>query len=136
MRVIDISSNVNEVIRAVLNFFFTKIFHMHKKVQNAFKKTKIKKAAFYALEKYLGKKICLFAFLCFLYLCLVVSLCFLCFCLVASLYFLCFLCFLCSLCVWNLFIKKIKRFETAIMTSFTLLLIYAQISVLLLYKLF
>ena len=39
--------------------------------------------------------------------------CFLCFCLVAS---------LCFLCMLNLFVKKIKRFKTALITSFTLLL--------------
>ena len=118
-----ISSNVNEVIRAVLNFFitfFTKIFHTHKKAQNAYKPTKIKKAVFYGLKKHLREKSCLFTyfnFCAFFSLFLVVSLCFLCFCLVAYLYFLCFL------CVWNLFLKKIiKRFETALMTSFTLLL--------------
>ena len=36
-----VSSNINEVIRAILNFFIQK-FHSHKKVQNAYKRTKIK----------------------------------------------------------------------------------------------
>ena len=37
--------------------------------------------------------------------------------------FMLFMCFLCFLCVWNLFVKKKKkRFEIALMTSFTLLL--------------
>ena len=43
------SSNVNEVIRAVLTFlfiFFTKRFHTHKKHKNAYKQTKAKKTAF------------------------------------------------------------------------------------------
>ena len=35
------SSNINEVISAVLNFFIQK-FHNHKKAQNAYKRTKIK----------------------------------------------------------------------------------------------
>ena len=40
------SSNINEVIKTVLNFFvfFTKRFHNHKKAQNAYKRTKIKNA--------------------------------------------------------------------------------------------
>ena len=45
-----VTSNVNEVIRAVLNFFnfffFHKRFHTHKKHKNAYKRTKTKKAAF------------------------------------------------------------------------------------------
>ena len=42
------SSNVNEVIRTVLNFFFfyKKISHA-RKAQNAYKRTKIKMAAFF-----------------------------------------------------------------------------------------
>ena len=40
------SSNVNEVIRAISNIFFTKRFHNHKKHKKAHKQTKIKKAAF------------------------------------------------------------------------------------------
>ena len=35
------SSNINEIIKAILNFFFQK-FHNHKKAQNAYKRTKIK----------------------------------------------------------------------------------------------
>ena len=78
----NFSSNVNEVIRAVLNslFFFTKIFRTHqkhkkhqkhqkhkkhKKHKNANKPTKIKNA----LEKHLREEkslIQLCAFLCFL----------------------------------------------------------------------
>ena len=41
-----ISSNINEVIRSVLNFlfiFFTKRFHKHKKAQTRLQRTKIKK---------------------------------------------------------------------------------------------
>ena len=71
------SSNVNEVIRAVLNslYFFTKRFRMHQKHKSIntqpskstkrYKRTKIKNA----LKKHLRKKkllIRLFAFLCFL----------------------------------------------------------------------
>ena len=37
------SSNINEVIKAILNFFIWK-FHNHKKAQNAYKQTKIKNA--------------------------------------------------------------------------------------------
>ena len=41
------SSNVNEVIRAVLVFFTKKILHAQKaQAQNAYKQTKIEKAAF------------------------------------------------------------------------------------------
>ena len=66
-------SNVNEVIGVILNFFYfslqkditcTKV----KKAQNAHKRTKIKKAAFFMhLKTFKRKKslICLFAFLCF-----------------------------------------------------------------------
>ena len=38
-----VSSNINEVIRAILDFFIQK-FHNHKKAQNAYKRTKIKNA--------------------------------------------------------------------------------------------
>ena len=38
-----ISSNINEVIREVLDFFIQK-FHNHRKAQNAYKGTKIKNA--------------------------------------------------------------------------------------------
>ena len=94
---VKLSSNVNEVIRAVLNFFYEKILHAQN-AQNVHKRTKTKKSAFYAHKKRL------FAYLCFL-----------CFCLDAYLYFL---------CVQNLFVKKkMKRFQTDdLMTSFTLLL--------------
>ena len=36
--------------------FFKKRFHTHKKAQSAYKRTKIKKAAFYALKNIYGKK--------------------------------------------------------------------------------
>ena len=38
------SSNINEVVRSVLNFliFFTKRFHQYKKAQNRLQRTKIK----------------------------------------------------------------------------------------------
>ena len=36
-----VSSNINEVIRAILDFFI-QTFHNHKKAQNAYKRTKIK----------------------------------------------------------------------------------------------
>ena len=59
--------------------------------------------------------VCLFAFLCF--------------CFVAFLCFLCFWCFWCFLvlfgafwCVRNLFVKNNKKFKTALITSFILLL--------------
>ena len=39
--VIIVSSNINEVTRAILNFLIRK-FHNHKKAQNAYKQTKIK----------------------------------------------------------------------------------------------
>ena len=106
------SSNVNEVIRAVLNFIlFIKRFHTHThthahthththtKHKNVHKRSKIKKAAFYAHKKHLrGKKspIRLFAFLCF--------------CLVAS---WCFWCFWYFWCVQSLFVKK-KEFKTTL----------------------
>ena len=37
------SSNINEVIRAILNFLIQK-FYNHKKAQNAYKRTKIENA--------------------------------------------------------------------------------------------
>ena len=46
-----ISSNINEVIRAILDFFIQK-FHEHKKAENAYKRTKIKNA----LKKHLRGK--------------------------------------------------------------------------------
>ena len=41
----SVSSNINEVIRSVLNFliFFTKRFHKYKKAQNRLQRTKIKR---------------------------------------------------------------------------------------------
>ena len=45
------SSNINEVIRAILDFFIQK-FHEHKKAENAYKRTKIKNA----LKKHLRGK--------------------------------------------------------------------------------
>ena len=40
----QVSSNINEVIKAILNFFIQKL-HNHKKTQNACKRIKIKKNA-------------------------------------------------------------------------------------------
>ena len=88
-------------------FFFSFLcaHKKHKKTQNVYKRTKIKKAD----KKHLrGKKS-------------LVYLRFFCFCLFASLCFLCFLCFWCFWCVQNLFAKK-REFKTALMTLFTLLL--------------
>ena len=45
------SSSINEVIRAILDFFIQK-FHEHKKAENAYKRTKIKNA----LKKHLRGK--------------------------------------------------------------------------------
>ena len=64
------SSNMNEVVRSVLNFlfFFTKIFHKHKKAQNRLQRTKIKNT----YKKHLtGKKLLirLFGFCAFTWLC-------------------------------------------------------------------
>ena len=42
----DYSSNVNEAVRAILNFFFYKKVLHAQKSQNAYKRTKRKKAAF------------------------------------------------------------------------------------------
>ena len=103
---------INLVVRTFLFFLFS-FLREHKKHANGYKRTKIKKAVFYALKKHLrGKKslIHLFAFLCFL-----------CFCLVA------FLCFLCLFLLFVLFVsaksfRKKKEFKIALMTSFTLLL--------------
>ena len=99
-----LSSNVNEVIRAISNlfFFFSRKYFTHIKSTKSTKCTwanKNKKAAFYALKKHLRRKkslIRLFALLCFF----------------------------CFLCVWNLFVKKKKKkeFKTALITSFTILL--------------
>ena len=64
------SSNINEVIRTVLNFwlFFTKRFHKHKKVQNRLQQRKTKNAYNRHLR---GKKLLirLFAFCAFAWLC-------------------------------------------------------------------
>ena len=49
--IIIVSSNINEVIRAILDFFIQK-FHEHKKAENAYKRTKIKNA----LKKHLRGK--------------------------------------------------------------------------------
>ena len=38
-----VSSNINDIIRAILDFFIQK-FHKHKKAQKAYKRTKIKNA--------------------------------------------------------------------------------------------
>ena len=46
-----VSSNINEVIRAILDFFIQK-FDEHKKAQNAYKRTKIKNAP----KKHLSEK--------------------------------------------------------------------------------
>ena len=80
--------------------FLFSFLRPHKKHKNTHKQTKIKNAH----KKHLrGKKslIRLFVFLCFS---LVVSLCFLCF-----------------LCHQNLFVKKKKKFKTALINSCTLL---------------
>ena len=103
------SSNINEVIRAILNFFIQE-FHKQK-AQNAYKQTKIKNA----LKKHLrGKQslIHLFAFLCF---CLSVF--------VPFSAFYAFCAFWCFLVRTKPFRKKNKEFKTALMTSFILLLI-------------
>ena len=46
-----LSSNINEVTKAILNFFIQN-FHYHKKSQNAYKRTKMKNA----LKKHLRGK--------------------------------------------------------------------------------
>ena len=51
MSITIISSNINEVIRAILDFFIQK-FDEHKKAQNAYKRTKIKNAP----KKHLSEK--------------------------------------------------------------------------------
>ena len=82
------SSNVNEIIKAILNFFiffFTKRFYPH---TTYISKQKQKRQRFYAHKKYLrGRKSLIRLFL--------------------------FLCFLCFWCLQNLFVKKIKRLITA-----------------------
>ena len=95
------SSNINEIIKAILNFFIQK-FYNHKKAQNAYKRTKIKNA----LKKHLrGKKslIPLFAFCAFAW----VSLCLL---------------VLLVLLVRAKSFRKKKGFRTALTSSFILLL--------------
>ena len=107
-----VSSNINEVIRAVLDFFI-QTFYNHKKAENVYKRTKIKNAP----KKHLGGKqslIHLFAFCAFAW----ASLCLL----VLFVLFCAFFCFFWFLCMWNLFVKK-KKFKTALITSFILLLI-------------
>ena len=79
---------INLVVRTFLFFLFS-FLREHKKHANGYKRTKIKKAVFYALKKHLrGKKLLihLFAFLCF---CAFAWLRFCAFCA-----FFCFLCFL------------------------------------------
>ena len=51
----SVSSNINEVIRSVLNFliFFTKRFHKYKKAHNRLQRTKIKNV----YKKYLSSNI-------------------------------------------------------------------------------
>ena len=102
----SVSSNINEVIRAILNFFIQN-FHTYKKAQNAYKRTKIKNAP----KKHLrGKQslIRLFSFLCF--------------CLSVFVPFSAFSAF-CAFCVCEIFSsKKNKKFTTALITSFILLL--------------
>ena len=92
------SSNVNEVIREILNFLIYFCYERISHAQNAYKRTKIKKAAFYALKEHLrGKKalIRLFAFLGFLW-----AFCTFCaFCAFAWLR-LCTFCIFCVFCVF------------------------------------
>ena len=69
-----LTSNVKEVISTILNsfLFFYKKISSEQKAQNAHKRTKIKKTAFYVLKRHLrGKKLLirLFAFLFFLCFC-------------------------------------------------------------------
>ena len=53
-----LSNNVKEVISTILNFFlfFYKKISGEQKGQNALKRTKIKKAAFYVLKIHLSEK--------------------------------------------------------------------------------
>ena len=97
-------------------YFLFSFLRVHKKPKNTNKRIRY----FFPLRCFLR------AF--FIFVCLFT---FLYFCLVAFLYFLCFWCFLvlfgtfwcfwCFLCVQNLSIKK-KKFKTALITSFILLL--------------
>ena len=94
-----LGSNVNEAIRAILNFFFfKKRFYMHKKHKMHISKDTI----FMSIKTSKGKKVA--------------------YSLICVLCFLCFLCFLCNFS-WKQKIK-IKTFQIALMTSFTLLLTY------------
>ena len=54
-----VSSNINEVTRAILNFFIQKL-HNHKKAQNAYKRTNIKNAP----KKHLSRKIVSYSLIC------------------------------------------------------------------------
>ena len=93
----DLSSNINEVIKTILDFFIQKFYRHRSTGRLQANKNKI------CAYKYMRRKkslICLFAFLFF---CLVTSLCYCTFC-----------------CVWNLYEKKM--FKTALITSFILLL--------------
>ena len=80
------SSNVDEVIRAILNLFifFTRKFYTHKKHKMLSSEQKQKRQHFHTHKIHLRRRksiVRLFAFLCFL----------------------------CFLCVWNLFVKKKKK---------------------------
>ena len=104
-----ISSNINEAIKTTLNFFIQK-FHNHEKAQNAYKRIKIKNAP----KKYLRGKwsfIRLFAFCAFARM----SLCLLVLLVLLTLLVL----FVRAKCFRK---KKIKKFKTALITSFILLL--------------
>ena len=101
LRVVHVKSNVNVVIRVVSNFFFNKIFYMHKKHKKHkkhkthIKRAKTKKVAFLCAEKISkGKKVA-YSLICT------------------------FVLFMCFLCLQNIYAK---RFKTALMTSFTWLL--------------
>ena len=114
---VHVSSNINEVIRAILNLFFLQEDFTHKKSRKRIQPNKNKKEnlfyehkkhlrgrkslaplfafcascpfyAFYTSKKHLRRRTSLVCFLCFL--------CFL--CLLCFLFFLCFLCFLYLLC--------------------------------------
>ena len=111
----------HQAVLSLFFFFFTNRFHTHKKhtkAQYAHKRTKIKKATFYAFEEHLRRKkslIRLFAFLYFLY--------FLCFSYLCAFSWLRLRTFVLIARVKSFCKKKKqKRFKTALMTSFTLLL--------------
>ena len=97
LRVVHTSSNVNEAIKTISNFFMKK-FPTHKPHTS---EQKQKRQHFYAHKKHLRGRTSL----------------------VRLFAPLCFLCFLCFLGLPNLFVKKIKRLKTALLTSFTLLLL-------------